>query len=221
MSGQGRAMSLGISQSQNSAVRPHRSVVGARIHALRKQHGITLMQMASACGLSEATLSRIENGQSSVSAENLFVMAQILDVDITHFFASDASPPKKGMRSITRRNDAEIHDLSRFASHLLNSDISAKQMLPAINYVSARDLLHAGGLQAHAGEEFLLVLSGRLVLHTELYSPTLLEKGDSCYFDGSIAHAYLNGGKADFVEILVVVQTVALGSQKGEAGYVS
>ena len=214
-------MSLGISQSQNSAVRPHRSVVGARIHGLRKQHGITLMQMASACGLSEATLSRIENGQSSVSAENLFVMAQILDVDITHFFASDALPPKKGMRSITRRNDAEIHDLSRFASHLLNSDISAKQMLPAINYVSARDLLHAGGLQAHAGEEFLLVLSGRLVLHTELYSPAHLEKGDSCYFDGSMAHAYLNGGTADFVEILVVVQTVALGSQQGDAGYVS
>ena len=214
-------MSLGVLHSQNGAVRPDRSVVGARIHDLRKQRGITLFQMAGACGLSEATLSRIENGQSSVSAENLFVMAQILDVDITHFFASNASPSKNGMRSITRRNDAEIHDLSRFASHLLNSDISAKQMLPAINYVSARDLLHAGGLQAHAGEEFLLVLSGRLVLHTELYSPAHLEKGDSCYFDGSMAHAYLNGGTADFVEILVVVQTVALGSLSGDAGHVS
>ena len=49
---------------------------------------------------------------------------------------------------------------------------------------------------AHAGEEFLLVLSGRLA-RTELYSPAHLEKGDSCYFDGSMAHAYLNGGTTD------------------------
>lgn len=182
-----------------------RQPVGQRIVALRKQRGLTLLQVAGECGISEATLSRIENGQTGVSAEHLFVMAQLFGVDMADFFRHDAAPLMKGMRSIIRKGEAGLHPLARYASELLHTDISSKHMLPAINHVTARTLAETGGLKAHAGEEFVFVLSGTLSLHSELYTPAILKAGDSCYFEGSMAHAYLNTGVEDEVVILVVV----------------
>ena len=49
--------------------------IGARINALRKSRGLSLAQLAKATGLSEATLSRIENEQSLVSAHHLTFIA--------------------------------------------------------------------------------------------------------------------------------------------------
>lgn len=186
--------------------RPARQPVGQRLGELRRQRGLTLLQVASKCGISEATLSRIENSQTSVSADHLFVMAQLFGVDMADFFRLDAAPLMKGVRSITRKGEAEIHPMARYATALLNADISSKQMLPTVNHVTARSLAEIGGLQSHAGEEFVYVLSGTLELHSELYTPAILQAGDSCYFDGSMAHAYLNAGPDDCVEILVVVR---------------
>ncbi len=76
-------------------------------------------------------------------------------------------------------------------------------MHPAVNLVSKRSLEEAGGLASHAGEEFLYVLEGQLVFYTDFYSPTLLNKGDSIYFDGSMGHAYVAGGDGP-AKILVV-----------------
>ena len=203
------AESLDKQQSGQKTLRSQaadRQPLGQRISALRKQRGLTLLQVAGECGISEATLSRIENGQTGVSAEHLFVMAQLFGVDMADFFRHDAAPLMKGMRSIIRKGESELHPLARYASELLHTDISSKQMLPAINHVTARSLSETGGLQAHAGEEFVFVLSGTLSLHSELYTPAILNAGDSCYFEGSMAHAYLNTGVEDEVVILVVVR---------------
>ena len=64
---------------------PHRPL-GQRIAELRKLQGLTLSRLAEVCELSEATLSRIENGRSAVSAQHLFTLSQYLKVDIADFF---------------------------------------------------------------------------------------------------------------------------------------
>jgi quercetin dioxygenase-like cupin family protein len=43
----------------------------------------------------------------------------------------------------------------------------------------------------------LYVLKGRVAVHTEHYSPTILEVGDSIYLDSSIGHAYINAGEGE------------------------
>jgi quercetin dioxygenase-like cupin family protein len=77
-------------------------------------------------------------------------------------------------------------------------------MHPAINQIKVRTIEEVGGLWTHEGEEFLYVLNGSVVIHTDLYAPTILNEGDSLYFDGSQPHAYLNAGD-DPAQILVVV----------------
>lgn len=184
--------------------RDDKLLLGARIAGFRKTAGVTLAQLAKACDLSEATLSRIENGRSQVSAHHLFLLAQVLRVDIADFFRQDAEPLMKGMRSITRKGDGARHSLARYVSEVLNADLSRKDMHPAINHVRAKTLDEVGGYSSHDGEEFLYVLSGSIALHSDIYTPTILNAGDSMYFEGSMNHAYLNMGDG-IATILVVV----------------
>ncbi len=178
--------------------------LGARIATLRKERGLTLAQLARACGLSEATLSRVENGHSAVSAQHLFSLARYLDVDIARFFDNAAAPLTPGVRSMTRKGEGAVENMERYDAEVLCADLSAKGMHPAINTIRARSLEEAGGLARHGGEEFLFVLEGSVAVHSEWYAPTVLKAGDSLYFDGLQGHAYVAAGKGP-ARILVVV----------------
>ena len=181
-----------------------REPLGKRIYSFRRAKGLKLSQTAEMCGVSEATMSRIETGQTDISAHHLFVLANELGVDVAEFFASEARPLTAGMRSITRKADAGSHKLARYVSQVLSSDLSHKDMHPAINHVTATSLDEVGGLWSHRGEEFLYVLSGAIFFHSEFYVPVVLEQGDSIYFEGTMNHAYLRSGDEP-ASILVVV----------------
>lgn len=180
--------------------------IGARVKALRKARGLSLNDLSRMTDMSEATLSRVENEQTPIGAHNLYALSQVLGADMTAFFVKDAEPIGSGVRAITRRNGGLAVETSRYAAQVLCTDLSNKKMHPAINLVSVRSLEEAGGFNRHSGEEFLLVLDGTLVLHTRYYAPLMMEAGDSVYFDGTMDHAYVNGGNAP-ARILVVITT--------------
>ena len=182
---------------------PQRSL-GQRIAELRKRQGLTLARLAEVCELSEATLSRVENGHSAVSAQHLFALSKYLKVDIADFFRDDAAPLTPGIRSVTT-NGKGIHQiLARYDAEILCADLSRKEMHPVINTIRAQTLDQAGGLSSHQGEEFLYVLEGELIIYSDLYAPTQLTRGDSLYFDGAQKHAYVCGGDEP-TRILVLV----------------
>jgi len=165
--------------------------IGERLKSLRKGKAYSLGQLAKLTDISEATLSRIENQQTLVSAHNLYILSRVLGIDITAFFEDGGQAMGSGVRSLCRRGEGIALDTARFGAQVLCADLANKKMHPFINEVSARSLEDAGGLNAHAGEEFLHVLAGRLVLHTAFYAPLALEAGDSLYFDGAMGHAYV------------------------------
>ena len=65
--------------------------IGTRLKELRKERGLALSGLAAAISVSEATLSRVENSQTPVSAQHLYELSRTLGVDITTFFEG----PKK------------------------------------------------------------------------------------------------------------------------------
>ena len=180
--------------------------IGPRIKALRKERGHSLAGLAAAAGLSEATLSRVENTQTLVSAHHLYRLSQALDVDITRFFDEEPKPIGNGIRSVCRKGEGALLATARYQAQVLCTDLANKKMHPAINTVSVRTLEAAGGLSRHDGEEFVYVLDGKLVLASEFYEPLQLEAGDSVYFDSRMGHAYLAEGQAP-VRILVINTT--------------
>lgn len=62
------------------------SEVGRRIRECRKQHGLTLKQLANRTGLSVSLISQIELGKSAASMSTLQKLATALQVKMTYFF---------------------------------------------------------------------------------------------------------------------------------------
>ena len=180
--------------------------LGQRINALRKARGLSLAELGKSTGVSEATLSRVENEQTLISAHHLYHLAQALDVDITAFFADAGKAISTGIRSVSRRGDGIPLSTPRYEAQVLCTDIANKRMHPAIDVVTVRTLEEAGGYSRHDGEEFLHVLKGPLTLATEFYEPLVLETGDSIYFDSNMGHAYLSVDGAP-AHILVIATT--------------
>ncbi len=188
-----------------------RQPLGRRISSLRKSKGMTLSEVAEICGVSEATMSRIETGQTDISAHHLFILANEFGADIAEFFTDHAKPLTSGMRSVTRSGEAKGYTLARYATEVLCADLSNKDMHPAINHVTAESLEEVGGLWSHEGQEFLHVLKGSIVLHSEFYVPLSLDAGDSVYFEGSMKHAYVKSGKEPATILVVVGPSKGIG----------
>ena len=82
--------------------------------------------------------------------------------------------------------------------------MAGKRLVPAVIRVLGRDLAEFGALARHAGGEFVYVLDGRIVVHTEGHEPELLAAGDSLYFDGGLGHGYLLAGDCEAASILCI-----------------
>ena len=99
--------------------------------------------------------------------------------------------PLSGRRSVTRSDEGRVIETQVARQIYPAADLLDKQLVPLLMEVRARSLEEWGPLLRHPGEEFVLVLEGTLELHTELYTPVHLSKGDSIYFDSAMAHGYV------------------------------
>ena len=78
-------------------------------------------------------------------------------------------------------------------------------MIPNIIRVRARSLGEFGDLVRHAGEEYIFVVEGQIIVNTEFYDPVTLQKGQSIYIDSEMGHAYIVGEECQEAVILAVM----------------
>ena len=143
-------------------------------------------------------LSKVENGQRSLTYDKLLQLAQRLSIDISRLFSErDAAPPPNphsGRRSVQRRGAGFVVESGVYTYRYLAEDLVRKKFLPVVMELNSHSIKEFGALLRHGGEEFALVLEGEVEVHTEVYAPLRLEVGDSIYFDSSLGHAYINAG---------------------------
>jgi quercetin dioxygenase-like cupin family protein len=77
-------------------------------------------------------------------------------------------------------------------------------MVPFKTRVRARRFDEFKEWVRHDGEEFLLVLRGKVCFYSEFYEPVELAQGDSVYYDATMGHAVVSVS-ADDADILWVV----------------
>jgi transcriptional regulator with XRE-family HTH domain len=175
--------------------------LGPKIRRLRTARGLSLAEVAAGSGVSEATMSRIETGHSQVSAPHLYGLAQMFGIELAAFFHD--APAQRSRRSVTRSGEGTAFSTPRLEARLMAGDLRAKAMHPFVNRTNAHALDQVGGLLGHAGEEYLHVLQGPLIFHSEAYEPLRLNTGDGLYFDATDPHAYLTDPGAEAIFLVV------------------
>lgn len=169
------------------------------LRVLRLERGLSLRALSTRIGLPHSTLSKLENGKMELTYDKLLRLSQGLGVDIEALLAApaaaSAAPAALGRRSIARAGRSAAPRSDMHVHHFPAADLLGKMMVPVIIDVHARSVEDMGGLVRHSGEEYLYILSGSMELHSDLYAPLLLDRGDSIYFDSGMAHAYVRHGE--------------------------
>lgn len=162
------------------------SRVAHRIAALRREVGLTLRELSAKTGLSDAYLSRAENGQAAVTLASLEKLADVFATPITTFFEEEERPRALVLNRAGEGQKARFRGRTGTMVELLADQKHGKLMEPLIVDVSSA--LKPVKPLAHPGEEFNYVISGRcqFLFGDEKH---ILSTGDSVYFDASIPHA--------------------------------
>lgn len=186
---------------------------GAVLKAIRLKRGWTLVEVSGRTGIPVSTLSKVENGKTDLTMDRLLRISVALDVNIGDFFQSPVQPGRtsdRARRTITRLRDADTAQSVYGAYTYHAQELLDKRMVPIIAEIRATSLAEFGDFHRHDGEEFVLVLDGDLVFHTDTYAPTHLKAGESIYFDSEIGHAYVAAGTGPCKLLLMCAPTAAV-----------
>lgn len=192
-----------------AAAAPDRAQVGERLRAIRKSRGFTLKVLSARSGVALSTLSKVELGQIAASYEKLAAAARALDVDIAALFDPrvGVTPGGATVRPVVVRStpaDAPHYDAENYDYRMLATEFPGKWMTPLLGTIVARELAQFPDYIRHPGQEFVLVLSGRVRIHFETGETIELRRRESAYFDSGVGHVYLSTGEVD-AQVVVVM----------------
>jgi len=176
--------------------------VAKRIRTLRESRGLSLRGLADACNVSPATLSQIEQGQTSPSVATLEKLSHGLRVPLAAFFTDN----EEGQA-------VEVLDLADCPTFTLRGNaelmpLAAQRHQSSFEPIIVR--LEAGGTLAERPylvgmeSEFIWIRSGRAILH---YDGRDIEVGaaQAVYYDPRRSHN-LRNPYAEPCELLLIRQ---------------
>jgi transcriptional regulator with XRE-family HTH domain len=178
--------------------------IGQRLKTLRKEKGYTLAYVADRTGISQSTLSKLENGQTQLTFTSVNKLAQGLGLSISSL-TSQHPEHLTARRSVTRKGEGTPFQAKDVEYQILCDDLADKDQVYQRVTVMAHSIADQQEWRRHPGKEFIFVLKGTLVLHTEAYAPLVLEQGDCVVFDCNMGHKYVSRGEED-AELLMTMQ---------------
>lgn len=177
-----------MSATPESEPKPLGKHLGQVIKEVRKQHGLTIADVAERANISIGMFSKIENGLVSTSLENLEQVANALGVTLSRLFRDYNAPTgnaqfvKKGQgMEVVRRGTKNGHTY-----HLLAYDQGPKKTFEPF-LITLEDQAEEFPPFEHEGTEFIHMLEGVLEYRVGLET-FLLEPGDSLTFQGEQPH---------------------------------
>lgn len=194
------------------------STLGIEIKAQRTSRGWTLEELSSRSGVSIAAISKIEKGQSRPSFDTLLRIARCLQMNFVDVMEGTSSSKNVTARLIsTRAGEAEIFSTAFYDYRVHSTALTQKVMVPLRMTIRNHEPPPDDEWSIHDGEEFVFVVEGELIFHTEHYAPLRLQPGDSCYFDSTMRHAFVAGGEGNTEILSVCLSIRPFKSQKTEA----
>ncbi|HNX69076.1 MAG TPA: XRE family transcriptional regulator [Candidatus Omnitrophota bacterium] len=166
--------------------------LGQRIRSIRKEKGLTLVEISQKTGIAQATLSRIETGTMLGTVESHEKIAETLGIGLAELYSG-----------IDRRYEQISHQTkdARTATHhtkdvhveVLTQESSKKKITPLL-----LTLLGGGKTEKESNErgveKFVWVIDGhvKVKLESQEYD---LKAQETLYFDASFPHYFANEGQ--------------------------
>lgn len=156
-----------------------------RLSALRKEQGLTLRELGSKAGLSDAYLSRLENHKTAVTILSLSRLAKALGTSISVFFEDDSVDRRLVLCRAGKGKLIKLRGPANLQTKVLAHEKPGKLMEAIlVDLGTAKKPMEPA---SHSGEEFNYILEGECELQ---YGKERihLTKGDSVYYDGNVPH---------------------------------
>lgn len=185
-----------------------RAEVGARLRQVRKARQLTLKQLSELSGVPVSTLSKMELAQVSVSYEKLAAAARALNVDIAQLFRASGpvNAPVPATVVVDSLPAAAGYSTGTYDYHPIAGAFPERRMTPAYARIIARERGQFDDFIRHPGQEFALVLQGRVRIEFETGEAVSIGPQETAYFDSQVGHIYLSesedGGDAHVMVVM-------------------
>ena len=176
--------------------------LGMRIRTLRRERNLTLERLSELANLSVGIVSQIERGRGNPSFATLVQLAHGLDIPVgrlLHVAEHKAPVVRRGERRRLDGHGLGFDDGGRY--ELLTPDFSGSLEVVWVEHSPGYDT--SATPYRHNGEEFGLVIEGRVVVHLDGVAHDL-GPGDSIRYDSSVPHWYSNPGPENCRAVWVI-----------------
>ena len=173
--------------------------IGDRLRVRREAKGLTTIELAKACDLSEARLMAIEQGFSMPTISTLLRIAHALDVGVGYFFQdTEVKRPVEVVRAADRLKVAQekkegIEEGLYYDYEALVVSFPGAVMKPFHVEIDTGDHSELAASK-HVGQEFIYVLEGEVEWRSDEESHRL-GAGDAIYFNSEIPHRIIGLGE--------------------------
>ena len=177
--------------------------IGLRLKGLRDALELSQEEFAASCDIPVLDYVEYENGNRDFSISLLKRIATKYNVDLTTLMFDEE--PRMNSYALTRREKGlEIKRVEDYQYQALASGFTNRKADIFIVTVQPKDESTPIHLSSHNGQEFNLVIKGRLLIQIN-GKDLILEKGDSLYFDPNLPHGMkaLDGKPAKFLTVIV------------------
>ena len=184
--------------------------LGVLLRGLRTRERWTLKEMSEKSGIPVSTLSKIEHDRLTLTYDKLQLLAQRLGMRLSELIAETSDEPVQPVtarRSLSDISKSVRIETPNYDYYYLCAELRRKRMVPLVTKIRANSVAQFGELMRHSGEEFMYVLSGKVVVQTDFYDPVTLGPGEALYIDSSMGHAYLTAEDCDEAEVLAVMSS--------------
>jgi transcriptional regulator with XRE-family HTH domain len=162
---------------------------GTTVRDLRQKKGYSLRDLSAASGCSISFLSQLERDLVSPTVANLKKIADALGVTVTSFFADESDNEE----AVVVRKNERIRLASK-ASKVVYESLKAPQansVLEPLYQILEEGAYSGDENNIHLGEEFVIVLKGRLEIFLDEKS-LILNEGDSAVYNSNTPHRWRN-----------------------------
>lgn len=184
------------------SIRPY--AIAEKLRTLRLRRGMGLAQLAEHTGLSQAMLSRLENGRLVPTLPTLTRIALVFNVGLDYFFTD---PRKRHVVAVSRRKERRKFPSDPKSAavpwHFESLDFRANER-KLNGFLAHFHPLPEEKLTSHfhPGAELLYVIEGELEM-TIGVDKLRLAAGDAVYFDSLQKHAYRSVGRGRCTALVV------------------